>query len=222
MGDPNLIAPMSSVPAACDDGQLLEFENSKSLAEGMAGDAFTHVQSLYSYTFDPGGSLIGHFAASPRYTKWFGPHGTPFDPSAMDPVNSTINQALLAIKARISDDQSVSKPVMTATCQCDVADLPPPATPQNATAWVIPNDLYVVNTCPLFWDSPSTPLVRDQNSKVGTIIHEAVHFSDLYWTGSVDHYGVSYVDAEILALEDRSKSAINPNTYVFFILNQVW
>lgn len=169
LDEPGSIGRMSSPRAECNHDQLLEFADAKSFAGALAEDAFTHLQSLYSYAFDPGtGTLVGHFAASSRYVSWFGSHGTPLDPSAMDPVNNTINQALWAIKARISDDQSMPKSIMTATCQCDAADLPPPATPLNTTAWVFQNEPYVVNTCPLFWASPNMPLSRDQNSKVGT------------------------------------------------------
>lgn len=178
-----------------------------------------YANSLYSYAPGPNNTVIGYFADSPRYTKWFGVHGSPFDPLNTNPVNDEINLGLMSVMVRISDEQNVPKPIMSATCQCATEDLPDY---QTATAWVDPNTHYVINTCQKFWDSPHLPTVRDETSKVGTILHEAVHFSDAFWSGSQSHYAVSCTDTTNLAINNRSLSAQNPNSYRFYLLNQAW
>ncbi len=211
-----------STPTHCAAEKVSEFNVAKSMSENLAYEALSHVGALYSYTPGSGGTIVGHFAGSPRYNTWFGSHGTPFDPVNMDPVNNEINAALFVIRYRISDDQSSPKSTMTVTCQCDSSDLLPPATPANTMAWVVQNGHYAIHACPLFWLAPNVPSVRDENSKVGTIIHETVHFSDLYWSGSQDHYPPTYTDTQNLAMTNRAQASKNPNTYKFFILNQAW
>jgi len=109
---------------------------------------------------------------------------------------------------------------MTLTCQCTATDLPD--TYKIAMAWVNPEEPYVINACEKFWQAPDIPTVRDENSRVGTIIHESVHFSDAQRGGSQAHYAVGYEDSENLAVTSRALAAKNPNTYKFFVLNQNW
>lgn len=206
-------------PLQCTNTQLSLFNEAKVAAITLSQDGAAYVSSLYSYVFGPGNTVVGYFADSPRYIQWFGLHGSPFDPLSMNPVNDEINLGLMSVMVRVSDEQSIPKPIVSATCQCTAEDLPDY---QIATAWVDPNTHYIVNTCEKFWQSPHMPTARDENSKVGTIIHEMVHFSDGFWSGSQSHYAVSYTDSGDLAITNREFSAKNPNTYKFFYLNQVW
>lgn len=211
------ILPVATAPQLCNSEQVALFNAAKSTADAMSREALVYTASLYRYELGNDGTVVGYFADSPRYIQWFGTHGSPFDPIEMDPVNDEINLGLITINFRISDDQSVPKPVMTVTCQCTAEDADP-----EASAWVRPDDHYVVNTCERFWQSPHLPTARDENSKVGTILHEAVHFSDAYWSGSQSHHAVSYTAAMDLAITNRALSAKNPNSYKFYILNQAW
>ena len=120
---------------------------------------------------------------------------------------------------RISDDQSVPKPVMSVTCQCTAEDLPDHAT---ATAWVDPSVHYVVNACPAFWAAPLLPTVKNENSKVGTIIHEATHFIDAWFGGTGHTYPDDYDSSAALAISHRSQAVRNANNYKFYVLNQGW
>lgn len=153
-------------------------------------------------------------------------HTDPFGPEGPSPIDSEIDNGVYALQFRIENDPSGEKPDMTLTCQCTASDTPNYAI---AMAWVDPSVHYVVNACEHFWQAPNLPTVRDESSRVGTIIHEAVHFNDSFWRGSGSgtdmggHYsGPAYVDAANLALADRASAARNPNNYRFFVLNQNW
>lgn len=170
--------------------------------------------------------MTGHFANSPRYVKWFGLHADPFGLEGPGPVDNEIDTGVYTVQYRIENDPAGGKPDMTLTCQCTADDLENYAT---AMAWVDGSTHYVVNACEHFWQAPDVPAVRDENSRVGTIIHETVHFSDDFWSGSGEgtdmhgHYAdPAYMDAINLAAGNRAFAARNPNNYKFFVLNQDW
>lgn len=104
-------------------------------------------------------------------------------------------------------------PPITFTCECDLSDLP-----EATYAWVLPNIHYVINACPRLSAAPHMSVFPDAVSKVGTLIHEASHFSDMYGFGTVDH-NYTYAGSAELALSERSKAVRNAHNYMFFILN---
>lgn len=207
------VASRATVTAStsCTSGDFAEFEQARSIAAAMANSAAQHLAGLYGYEVD-GAEVILIFTPSPRYTQWFGVHG---NPNPMQPDDNYVNSMLVAIGARLSNAMP-GGPAMTFTCECT-----PLMIENKWNAWVDPGTHYVVNACPRFVAAPLLPVVRDQTSKVGVLIHEASHFSDMLAAGTNDapQSQLSYEATAAMAVSNRSAAVHNANNYKFFVLN---
>ncbi|CAF4705681.1 unnamed protein product, partial [Rotaria sp. Silwood2] len=79
-------------------------------------------------------------------------------------------------------------------------------------AYVYRDQPYIIHLCPLFWSTPMT----GTDSKAGTLIHEASHFSVV--VGTSDHaYG--QMASISLALNTPSKAIMNGDSHEYFAEN---
>lgn len=211
---------LSSLAAAeveCTADQNTKFDEAKTKAIQMAVEASSFMTAQFSQVVE-NSVVYEKFANPPRFVTWFGRHPDKYVATdGPGPVDKTLRTAINMNGPRIHN--------MTLSCTCD----DPKIDKTKSPAYVYATIPYVMHACPLFWASPLIPTARDENSKVGTIIHEAVHFVDQFWGGSgpgpdgSGHYtGPTYQETLNLAVANRANAAKNPNNFRFYTLNQSW
>ncbi len=161
--------PAAAPAAACTSDQSTKFNEAKTKAQQIAVEASGFMTAQFSQVVE-NGIVYELFANPPRFVTWFGHHPDKY--KAMDgpgAVDATLRTAINAQPPRIYN--------MTLSCQCDGTGIDP----KKTMAYVDPATTYVVHACDLFWSAPLIPTTRDENSRAGTLVHEAVHFIDQSW-----------------------------------------
>lgn len=166
--------------------------------------------------------VIVTFPYNARFWRWFGPRVNPVDITNTTSDDAYVDQGVAAIYFRVSDDQSIPRPIVTAACDCNADQ-----ESKNWIAYVIPNEHYVVHTCSAFYAADMFPIGHpDNTSKVGTLLHEISHFSDSYWAGTNDNVDpvtqtgtYTYADAINLAATNKPQAVRTATNYEFYFLN---
>lgn len=111
--------------------------------------------------------------------------------------------------------QRLRSPSVTVTCHCSDYD------DQNSpvVAYVIPTTLFEINTCSKYWAAEIYPEFPDVNSRVGTLIHEATHFTANGLPGIPSHHSITYAGSHNLAQYMKPLAAYNPDNYKFYVLD---
>ncbi|KAF4622087.1 hypothetical protein D9613_009118 [Agrocybe pediades] len=125
---------------------------------------------------------------TPRFITWFGV----FDTTRYN----TVVRIFTAINGnRFS--------MFTYDCTCTDAD---------TYAWVAPDKFGTINLCPLFWSAPNIGV----DSKAGTIIHEASHFTA---NGGTDDWVYGTARSRELARTNPARAIDNADNYQYFTEN---
>lgn len=203
-------AAQADAVVECTNPQEDAFDKAKTEAQKMAVEASGFYTSQMWWTTTP--PIQARFKNEPRFVSWFGRHPDPYDgATGPGPIDSALRTRININPTRIQQ--------MTLNCNCD----DPNANPTTDVVYVYPTIPYVVHACPLFWTAPLLPTSRDENSKVGSLIHEGIHFTDQYYTGTPTHLtGPTYQEALNLVLTNREAATKNPNNFKFYTLNQSW
>ncbi|KAF4622161.1 hypothetical protein D9613_009110 [Agrocybe pediades] len=141
-----------------------------------------------AYVADSAAYMSVLFAGTPRYTTWFGV----YDAGRRNIVNGHFQQILTNDFARFTYD-----------CTCNLPD---------TYAFVQRDNFGVIHFCPVFWNSPTL----GTDSKAGTIVHEASHFT---FNGGTDDVKYGQPPCEALAITDPDSAVRNADSHEFFAEN---
>ncbi|QRV75002.1 peptidyl-Lys metalloendopeptidase [Ceratobasidium sp. AG-Ba] len=128
-----------------------------------------------------------YYLGNKRYRTWFGP----YEKKRWNQVKSHY-LALRNQPARFRYD-----------CSCQEVD---------TFAYVYPDQFGTIYLCGAFWKAP----VKGTDSKAGTIIHEATHFTKLIGT---DDYAYGHTDAMALAKSNPAQAIMNADSHEYFAEN---
>lgn len=137
--------------------------------------------------------LTLHTSSTPRYAQWFGDF-------------SETNHALVLdhfTKIRSSN-------VKTYTYDCDCSE-----GTDTTFAYVFPNELGHVHLCPMYIAAE----IDGSDSKAGTIVHEASHFTA---NGGTDDIAYGQGPASELAATNSTASTHNADSHEYFVENTPW
>ncbi|KAF9033592.1 deuterolysin M35 metalloprotease [Panaeolus papilionaceus] len=123
-----------------------------------------------------------------RYTTWFGA----YDTSRLSTARSHFNLIN-------------SNDINSYTWDCSTCT-------QSAYAYVYPGTFGKIYLCSAFWNAPNT----GTDSKAGTIIHEASHFTR---NGGTDDLGYGHTNAKNLAKNSPAKAVMNADNHEYFAEN---
>ncbi|KAG8818812.1 hypothetical protein FRC17_010697 [Serendipita sp. 399] len=132
--------------------------------------------------------LSSHSSATPRYTTWFGTYSS-----------SRKNTVLTHFQRIKSSDPSTYR----YDCSC---------TEDDTYAYVYPNTFGVIYLCDIFWQTTTS----GTDSRAGTIIHEASHFTA---NGGTQDYAYGQTNARALARSSPSKAIMNADSHEYFAEN---
>ncbi|KAH8823607.1 peptidyl-Lys metalloendopeptidase [Flagelloscypha sp. PMI_526] len=132
--------------------------------------------------------LGANTAGTPRYTTWFGTY------------DSGRHSTVLSHFASIHKNDLMG---FTYDCTC---------TDAGVYAFVYPNIFGTIHLCPVFFSSPLT----GTDSKAGTIIHEASHFTA---NGGTQDYRYGQSGAQTLATTDPANAVMNADSHEYFAEN---
>ncbi|HJX28755.1 MAG TPA: M35 family metallo-endopeptidase [Thermoanaerobaculia bacterium] len=119
------------------------------------------------------------------YKTWFGSYTT----SRYSTVQSHFNKIYSAFNTK----------KFTYYCDCT----------SSAYAYVYANQPYNVHLCNAFWNAPMTGI----DSKAGTLIHEASHFTVL---GGTQDYAYGTTNARNLAISNPDRAVMNADNHEYF------
>ncbi len=83
---------------------------------------------------------------------------------------------------------------------------------ESSFAYVYPSQPYVVHLCRAFWPAPAL----GTDSKAGTLVHEASHFTVL---GGTKDYAYGQASAQALAKSDPGRAVMNADSHEYFAEN---
>ncbi|KAH9486376.1 Peptidyl-Lys metalloendopeptidase [Psilocybe cubensis] len=147
----------------------------------------TAIASAETYASNSYSYLNSLTTGSPRYTTWFGAYTSA--------RRSTVLSHFNLINA---NDFS------TFTYDCSCTD--------SAYAYVYPGTFGKIYLCSAFWNAPNT----GTDSKAGTIIHEASHFTR---NGGTDDYAYGHSAAKSLATSNPARAVMNADSHEYFAEN---
>ncbi|MEJ1097301.1 MULTISPECIES: M35 family metallo-endopeptidase [unclassified Pseudoxanthomonas] len=209
--------------AVCSSTQQSDFQAAKAVAFATAEEGVDALSSGFVYDWNEDYTdVVVTFPHNARFWRWFGPRVNPVDPDDPTTNDAQVDLGIAAIYARMSDDQSIPKPIVTAACDCTAEQ-----ESKHWIAYVIPTQHYVVHTCSSFYAAEMIPTGSpDSASKVGTLLHEVSHFSDSLWSGTSDivdpvtQLGVRTYDGAIsLAATDKPSAVRNATNFEFYLIN---
>ncbi|KIM27479.1 hypothetical protein M408DRAFT_24421 [Serendipita vermifera MAFF 305830] len=123
----------------------------------------------------------------PRYTTWFGTYSSTRKATVLDHFE----------KIQSSDPRTYQY-----DCQCT----------DDSYAWVYPNEFGIVHLCNAFWPAG----ISGTDSKAGTIIHEASHFTR---NGGTDDIRYGQSGCKQLALENPNDAIRNADSHEYLAEN---
>ncbi|CAE6448619.1 unnamed protein product [Rhizoctonia solani] len=128
-----------------------------------------------------------YYLGNARYRTWFGP----YEKKRWDTV------------ARHFAMLHGQPPRFRYDCSC---------TEEDTFAYVYPDQFGTVYLCGAFWKAP----VMGKDSRAGTIIHEATHFTAIAGT---DDYAYGHTEAQKLAVEHPEQAIMNADSHEYFAEN---
>ncbi|KAG9128081.1 hypothetical protein FRC07_005221 [Ceratobasidium sp. 392] len=128
-----------------------------------------------------------YYLGNKRYRTWFGP----YEKKRWNLVKTHFSK-LRNQPARFRYDCSCSEP--------------------DTFAYVYPNQFGTVYLCGLYWKAPTS----GTDSKAGTIIHEATHFTKIAGT---DDFGYGHAQAMALAKNYPAQAVMNADSHEYFAEN---
>ncbi len=134
-------------------------------------------------------SYLNAGTKGPRYTTWFGT----YDATRYSTVKSHFS--------KISNAFATQPFVVDCSC-----------TDSGTYAYVYPSQPYKIYVCGAFWNAPNT----GTDSKAGTLVHEASHFTVL---GGTNDYAYGQSAAKSLAISSPSKAVMNADSHEYFTEN---
>ena len=208
--------------AVCTAAEQSAFANAKSVATSTALMGAAALSNMYHTVND-----VTTFPYNARYWKWFGAHVSPV-PNPGDSNDNYVDQGVITAWFRISDDTSQGpRPAVTLAC----GDCPQELIDRGAIAFTYKEELYVIHTCPAFFDDGSgnpQALFPEGNpdyvSLVKTLLHEVTHFADEHWDGTIDvaingNDIYDYGEVQFLSSSDRTNAVRNASNYGFYFIN---
>ncbi|PPQ64033.1 hypothetical protein CVT24_008846 [Panaeolus cyanescens] len=147
----------------------------------------TAAASAKTYASESSSYLNGLTAIKPRYQTWFGAWDT---------------GRLSTVRSHFSLINGNDFNSYTWDCTCT----------SSAYAYVYPSTFGRVYFCNAFWNAPNT----GTDSKAGTIIHEASHFTR---NGGTDDLGYGHTNAKNLALNQPARAVMNADNHEYFAEN---
>ncbi|KAG5646338.1 hypothetical protein DXG03_003661 [Asterophora parasitica] len=150
------------------------------------GDAISSAQAYVVGAID---YLTTHLNTSTRYTTWFGSFISARRLTVLGHYNS------ININGKFS--------TYTYDCTCTKADV---------FAYVYPDTFGVIYLCNAFWNAPST----GTDSKAGTIVHEASHFTK---NGGTRDYAYGQTNCKALATQYPDDAVRNADSHEYFAEN---
>ncbi|KAF9529057.1 peptidyl-Lys metalloendopeptidase [Crepidotus variabilis] len=130
--------------------------------------------------------------ATPRFKSWFGP------------FTASSNKTVSTVFSKISAEKFST---FQYDCTC-----PDPDADEGTFAFVYPDSFGTIYLCQAFWDAP----LNGTNSKGGTLIHEATHFTV---NGGTDDLFYGQTDARSNAITHPDQTLMNADNYEFFAEN---
>ena len=126
-----------------------------------------------------------------RYTTWFGQY------------SSSNGRTLTSRLTNIRD--TLKSKALSFDCSC-------PGAGSGTFAYVYANRPYKIYLCGAFWRAPTV----GTDSRGGTIVHEAAHFSVVVGTSD---YAYGHSKAKSLARSNPSRALMNSDNYEYFVEN---
>ncbi|KAF5314762.1 hypothetical protein D9611_007174 [Ephemerocybe angulata] len=141
-----------------------------------------------SYAASAQSYLSSHTSSTTRYTTWFGAY------------TSSRHSTVLSHFTAISGNSYSS---FTYDCTC---------TDSGTYAYVYPDSFGTIYLCGAFWNAP----VTGTDSRGGTLIHEASHFTA---NGGTDDIVYGQSGAKSLAISNPSQAVMNADSHEYFAEN---
>ncbi|KAH9944017.1 peptidyl-Lys metalloendopeptidase [Epithele typhae] len=148
----------------------------------------TAASSAQSYAASALSYLNSHTSSTTRYTTWFGTY------------TSSRHSTVQSHFSKISGGSYSS---FTYDCTC---------TDSGTYAYVYPSDYGHIYLCGAFWSAPNT----GTDSRAGTLIHEASHFTA---NGGTDDYVYGQSSAKSLASSNPDHAVFNADNHEYFAEN---
>jgi len=182
-------------PAQADPSQADTFEGCTKAERGVITVALERSERL-ALTAATG---IG---PTPVYTRWFGK----YSPSSGELVRRNLKSVVAAIRT----GQVTNKCVNIGVGMCDA----------DTYAFVDPDEAYVLNLCPRFFDMDTMKDLNDASAAIGngtrsgTIIHEITHFTVVAGTDDICYSREVCTD---MAFESPQDALMNADSYQYFV-----
>ncbi|KAI1786570.1 metalloprotease, partial [Ganoderma leucocontextum] len=148
----------------------------------------TAAPSAQSYAASAQSYLESHTSSTTRYTTWFGTYTSSRHSTA---------------QSHFTNINSHDYTTFTYDCTC---------TDSDTYAYVYPDDFGVIYLWGAFWDAPNT----GTDSRAGTLIHEASHFTV---NGGTQDYVYGQTAAKSLAQSTPSEAVFNADNHEYFAEN---
>ncbi|KAF9051379.1 hypothetical protein BJ165DRAFT_1400905 [Panaeolus papilionaceus] len=148
----------------------------------------TAISSAQSYAASALSYLNSHTSSTSRFTTWFGTY------SAAHHTTVTSHFSLISGGSYAS---------FTYDCTC---------TDANTYAYVYAGTYGTIYLCGAFWNAPNT----GTDSKAGTLIHEASHFTR---NGGTQDYVYGQSGAKSLAISNSNQAVFNADSHEYFAEN---
>ncbi|CCA71303.1 related to peptidyl-Lys metalloendopeptidase Precursor-Chlorophyllum molybdites [Serendipita indica DSM 11827] len=148
----------------------------------------TALTTTMSYLSNAVSYLSAQSGSTTRYSTWFGAYTA---------------SRKATVLSHFSKVQSSDPRTYTYDCSCTESDV---------YAYVYPNNFGYIYLCPVYFSAPTS----GTDSKAGTIVHEATHFTA---NGGTQDYAYGQTNAKALAKSNPSNAVMNADSHEYFAEN---